>query len=261
MVGVVALGHEVAIEKLVALALAEGLEADAEGLQPVLAGLRQQRDDDARVKPARQQHPDRHVGHHPPLDGGAQRVEHRLGPVLGAMSWRIGRARVRRVPVGPLRAAAVGFDDEHARGRELAHAPQHRVRRGHDRVPAEEMVQRDRVQRLVDLAAGQQRGQRRGEAQPPAAQVGEVQRLDPETVAHEHEATGLDLRDGDREHPLEVLHAVDAPMRVGLADDLRVGLREERVTRGLELVAERAVVVDAAVERDDEAQRRIDHRL
>ena len=58
------LGDQVGVLELVALLAADGFEADAERLQPVLAGLGEQRDDEAGVDAAGQQHPDRHVGHH-----------------------------------------------------------------------------------------------------------------------------------------------------------------------------------------------------
>ena len=50
-------------------------------------------------------------------------------------------------------------------GGSLRHAAQDRARRGHDRVPRQVVVQRDRVHARVDAAARQQRRQRRGGAQ------------------------------------------------------------------------------------------------
>ena len=67
VVGVEFLGDEVGELEFVALPVADPLEADAERLQPVLAGVGQQRDDHAGVDAAGQQHPDRDVGDHPAL--------------------------------------------------------------------------------------------------------------------------------------------------------------------------------------------------
>src|SRR3712207_7490859 len=58
------------------------------------------------------------------------------------------------------RPAAVGLDREHGGGRELADAGQDRVRRRHDGVPAQVVVQRDAVELAADAAAGEQGGQR-----------------------------------------------------------------------------------------------------
>ena len=53
------------------------------------------------------------------------------------------------------------------------------------------------VDRGVDVAGAQQRGQRRGEAQPRRS-VGQVQRLDAEAVAREHEPAAVALGDARR---------------------------------------------------------------
>ena len=60
------LDDQVGVDELVPLATADRVEADAEGLQAALALLGQQRDDQARVEAAREQHADGHVGDHPP---------------------------------------------------------------------------------------------------------------------------------------------------------------------------------------------------
>ena len=84
---------EVGVPELVALLVADRLEADAERRQPVLAGLGQQADDEARVEAAREQHADRHVGDEPALDGEAQRRLDRVAPlVVGAVPAGLGPA-------------------------------------------------------------------------------------------------------------------------------------------------------------------------
>ena len=74
VVGVEFLGDQVGELEFVTLPVADPLEADAERLQPVLTGVGQQRHDHAGVDAAGEQHPDRHVGHHPPLHRGLQRL-------------------------------------------------------------------------------------------------------------------------------------------------------------------------------------------
>ena len=122
-------------------------------------------------------------------------------------------------------------------------------------------VAEDRIALVVgDVAGPQQGGQRGGEAQPPGS-VGQVQRLDAEAVAREHEPAAVALGDGEGEHALEALHAALAPVAVALQHDLGVAVGEEAQARGLELGAQLAVVVDAAVEDDRQAQHGVDHRL
>ena len=70
------LADQVGVVELVAGLAAGGLEADAERAQAVLALLGEQRDDQAGVEAAGQQHADRHVGDHPARHRDAQRVEH-----------------------------------------------------------------------------------------------------------------------------------------------------------------------------------------
>ena len=122
------------------------------------------------------------------------------------------------------------------------------------------MVQRDRVDRGVDVAAGQQRRQRGREPQP-VGRLREVERLDAQPVPAEDQPAGVLLQQGEGEHPEEVVDAVHAPPVVGLGDDLGVGGGEEAVAVALQLRAELLVVVDAAVEHGDQAQLGVHHRL
>jgi hypothetical protein len=55
-------------------------------IRPVLARLGEQPDDDAGVDAARQQHADRHVGHHAALHRGAQRRQQAVAPLLVGVS-------------------------------------------------------------------------------------------------------------------------------------------------------------------------------
>ena len=78
VVGREALGDQVGVGELVALAPADRLEADRERGQAALALLGQQADDQARVQAAGEQDPHGHVGDHAPPDGVAQGLEHEL---------------------------------------------------------------------------------------------------------------------------------------------------------------------------------------
>ena len=122
------------------------------------------------------------------------------------------------------------------------------------------MVQRDVVDAGVDAARREQRGQGGGEAQR-AAGLGDVQRLDAEAVAGEHDAPAalLDQREG--EHALEAVEHALAPRRPAVQQHLGVGGRAEARATRLELGAQLVVVVDAAVEGDGEAEVVVDHRL
>ena len=70
VVGLEGLGDHVGVAKLVAFALADVVEPDAERGESLLTRARKQPDDQARVQTARQQHAHGHVGDHAPLDRG-----------------------------------------------------------------------------------------------------------------------------------------------------------------------------------------------
>ena len=159
VVGLEALGDQVGILELVALLLAHRLEADGEGLQAGLPGLRQQGDDDRAVQPARQQHADRHVGDQTPFHRLAQRGQHGVLPVALRHPLVAGLRAEDRFPIGFLDAAPVRLQGQQGGRRQLAHALQDGPRRRHDGVEAHVLVEPDRVDRGVDVAAGQQGGQ------------------------------------------------------------------------------------------------------
>src|SRR3546814_8966128 len=146
-----------------------------------------------------------------------------------------------------LLAAAVRFDHAHRGGRHLSNALQDRPGRRHDRVPAHVELQSLGVDRGVDAARRDDAREGRGEAQP-FRRLRIIKWLDPEPVAGEHDAPALALVDGEGEHAVEALHALRAPSVKGLEDHLRVAAGEEAVALSLQLVAQRLVIVDAAVE-------------
>ena len=99
------------------------------------------------------------------------------------------------------------------------------------------------------------------EAKRRPAGLGQVQRLDAEAVAREHEPAAVALGDGEGEHALEAIDAALPPAAVGLEHDLGVAVGEEAQPGGLELAPQLAVVVDAAVEDDRQPELGVDHRL
>ncbi len=233
VVGAVVPGDDVGVLELVALLAAGGLEADREGLQAVLTRLGEQPDDQAGVQATRQQAADGDVGDEAALDRGAQRGEDRVLPVGLRPVGALGGALEDRLPVGLLRSRAVGLDAHDGARLAACARPQDRARRGHHRVEAQVVVQRDRIEVGVHPARGDQGRQRRREPQRTRAatvvDVAPVQRLDAEPVARQHDPPGVGLGDGEGEHPLEVVDDALTPLAVALEDDLGVAVREEAV--------------------------------
>src|SRR5215831_21062109 len=75
-----------------------------------------------------------------------------------------------------------------------------------------------------------------------------VERLDAETVTCEQQPPPGLVPNGKREHAVEVVDAVVAPLLVGVHDGFGVGTRAVGVTAGFELASDERVVVDLAVE-------------
>ena len=121
-------------------------------------------------------------------------------------------------------------------------------------------MQCSRIDRGIDVAHGQQSGQRRRKAEM-ARPFGVVQRLDAEPVARQHDAPGIALPDREGEHPVKTLNAAWSPFLVGFEDDFGVAPGEEPIAFGRKIAAQLAKIIDAAVEDDGKAQFRIDHRL
>src|SRR5690606_20007976 len=110
-----------------------------------------------------EQHAHRDVGDRTAAHGGAQRVEHRVRPVLGGASGVLRAAGVGGLPVARVVLGAVGVDDPDGGRGEFAHPVEDGAGRGHGGVPAEVLVQGDRVERGVHPAAREQGGQGGGE--------------------------------------------------------------------------------------------------
>ena len=260
VVGLEFLGDDVGIDELVADLAMGILEADREGLQVLLAGLGEQRDDQAGIDAPRQQHADRHVGDHAPVHRQPQRREQPFAPlVCRHVDVRVG-ALVVHLPVDVVLHAAVRLDDPDGGRRQLLDALEDRPRGGHHGMERHVVVQADPVDLGVDAAAGDEGGQGGGEAQL-ARRLGDVERLDAEAVTGQHDAAAVALEDGEGEHAVEALHAGRSPRVIRLQDHLGVGVREERIALGLQLLAQFRIVVDAAVEGDRQAEIGVHHRL
>ena len=134
------------------------------------------------------------------------------------------------------------------------------ARRRHHGVERQVVVERHRVERGVDAARGQQRRQARGEAQL-ARRLGVVQRLDAQPVARQDHAPAVALVQREGEHALQALRRARAPGVPGLEHHLGVAFGKEAVAQRLELAPQLAVVVDAAVEHQRQAEHRVAHRL
>ena len=216
VVGAEALGDEVGVVELVALLAADGLEADGEGLQAVLARLGEQRRRSgwSRARPTAARRPARR------RPCGARRRCAATSSTASCQSRRSSRrARRARLEVGlPVACVVVRVPSgSMAQDRAPAAAcatPRRMVRgAGTTEWKRQVVVQRDRVDAGVDAAAGQQRRQRRGEAQPRRASSRQVQRLDAEPVAAEHHPAAVALGDREGEHAVEALDERGRPSR------------------------------------------------
>ena len=95
----------------------------------------------------------------------------------------------------------------------------------------------------------------------PSRQQRVVQRLDAEAVARQEQRLLVAVPQREREHAAEALDAVLAPRLPGVHDDLGVAARAEDVAERLQLGDQLLVVVDLAVEDDDDAAVLVEQRL
>ena len=112
---------------------------------------------------------------------------------------------------------------------------------------AEHLGQHGLIGFRLDQPAGEDRLHLRSEQQR-ARGPGPVERLDAEAIAHEQETALRGVPDREREHAAEPVHALLAPLFIGVDNGLGVGLRPVGVSVRLELLAHLGVVVDLAVE-------------
>ena len=123
---------------------------------------------------------------------GPQRGEHAVGPLL-VVELRLFRGmRVVQRPVHRVELPAVAFEHAHGCRRDLAHAVEDGAWRRNHGVEAHVVVQRNAVDRSVDLACGEKRRQRGGKTQASTG-LAVVHRLDAETVARQRQPAALAL--------------------------------------------------------------------
>jgi len=91
--------------------------------------------------------------------------------------------------------------------------------------------------------------------------VAVVERLDAERIAREEKQLLALVPDGEREHPAQPAEAALTPVREGGEQHLGVAIRAKRPAGGGEFVAQRAKVVDGAIEDQREPPVGRVHRL
>ncbi len=179
--------------------------------------------------------------------GGGGRVRCACGEDCGEVGERLRLARPRRID--PLRVP----------GRQGANVAVERERLGH---AAEQMEAGDprRLGVARNPAAREQCLDLRGEAERPAVVCG-VERLDAVGVAGEKELAPLLVPDRESEHAAQPVHHRSAVARVEVQQRFGIGGRAEAHALGLEFGAQRPVIVDLAVEGDDDVAVGAGHRL
>ncbi len=88
-----------------------------------------------------------------------------------------------------------------------------------------------------------------------------VQRLDAHPVASQEQRLGVGIPQREREHAAKALDTALTPRLPSVHDDFRVAARVELVTEGLQLGNQLLVVVDLAVEDDDDGAVLVVERL
>src|SRR5262245_65904187 len=101
---------------------------------------------------------------------------------------------------------------------------------------------------------GEQALQLRAEHELAVRQQRVEERLDAEAIAREEERLAITVPEREREHAAKALDAGFAPLFPRVDDHLGVALRAEHVTARHERRDERLLVVDLAVEDDDDAR-------
>ncbi|CQR36782.1 hypothetical protein THICB1_60006 [Thiomonas arsenitoxydans] len=195
---------------------------------------------------------------HMAVERGLQRVARGVDPLpfAGQRVWAGGV----QLPVARQPAHAIGLHAQGVRRLQLAHAAQDGTRRRHHGVQRKQVMQRDRVDRSIDATCGEQRRQARCEAQARAV-LREVERLHAEAVACQQQALAAWVPQREGEHAVEPAHTVFAPLRVGLEEDLGIAAGDEAPAQLAQFSAQRAVVVDDAVEHQHAAGVGVAHGL
>ena len=192
------------------------LEADAEGLG-TRAQLRHGADDAGGVDAAGEERADRDVGDEVRLDGVAQERAH----LDGGFALVDGARRFLRpqIPVARDRQLAAAVTQDVA-GRQLAHTVEDRLirRRGAERQIVRQRLGRDGA---AHVGMAEQRLELAAEDQP-ARRGREVERLDAEAIARQHQLVALAIPHGEAEHAGQRLDDSGAALLEEMDDDLGV---------------------------------------
>ena len=235
------------------------VDTDREGLQVRGARRRRRRDERAGVDAAGQEHADGHVGHQVRADALAHGVSD------GGAKLAFGLRRSRRRPV---RLARIR---EHAAlARSIVPAPPRAGverldallpgERRNDAAPRKKSEHAGGRRRAVDEPGGAKRGEFRRKRQSIAGRR-DVQRLDPEAVAREHERAFGRVPPPEREHAAHARERRRAVAREQPQEHFGVAGRREPFAARLQFEPEVAVVVDLAVEDQMMPAVRRGHRL
>ncbi len=160
--------------------------------------------------------------------------------------------RRERVPVANRLDLPPAAADEHVPGGEFADATEERARRGRGQ-EGEVVVERFLVQLGRHRRVGEDGFDLRGEEEA-AALVPEVERLDADAVAREHESFAPLVPECDGEVALYLFDEVEAALLVEVDDGLAVGARVVDVAALLKTFAQLGMVVNLAVEDEPHAR-------
>jgi len=100
-----------------------------------------------------------------------------------------------------------------------------------------------------------------GGKRKPISPAGVVKGLDAEEITGQNELSLRKVEDGKGKHPHGVLQNLRSPLPIALEQNLRVRLRVEPVTQGLQLSPQFKVIVDLAIMDDHLVTADSSHRL
>ena len=218
-------------------------EADGERVDRLGHLLGHERDDEARVQPAREHRAERNVAHEAVADGHPEELEQLVGVVVEATRPRLGR-RARILPVGLLPHRSV-LDDEDAPRSELRHASERRPWSGDEAKGQVEVkgfvveVERNEAAREDALQLGAEDDEPTGSSP--------VDGLDAEPIACNDGTATSTVPDGDAELSTKLLRVARAVPLVEVREDLRVAPARELMPVRQERAADLVVVVQLAV--------------
>ncbi len=241
MLGADRRGRRARRRALVGLAVGE---ADRKRLDRALGEPRHHRQDRGQIDAARQKQPERHVR---TLVHAHAVGERRIEP-----GQRLVLANRDRAVFGQCRALLT-LDDpplphDHGLSRQNPADP------GKDRLPAggelhlDELVARPPQQLRGDDAGLDQRIGLGGEGEPPRG-LGVIERLDPERVARQHQATSAGVVQRQRIHAAQMLRELEPVATIKMQRQLaiRLGRKRNRAGAAAQCLAQLDVIVDLGI--------------